>query len=267
MRGVAHLEQYILSSWLQMKRGRRREDESVVLKKSISERISLSFFPSQFLIKLNLDLSYREMLRHPPRADGVSSSYTSKHRRCKYTKLCSTWANLVVVGVGCETAGVAHLCGEDPWKSPEKFLYAPETAHTWIWRQHAHTHTHTHTHTHSIGASSTFLPQCVWPDYFILGFFLIWKTCDCVVSPNMMVSMPSGKGSTVGFPLTACLSVKGQNEQIWHQIITVFQQHKLQHVSRRGPLSASTRPHRSALCNRLTQASGSEPEASVLEDI
>lgn len=36
----------------------------------------------------------------------------------------------------------------------------------------------------------------------------------------MMVSIPSGKGSTVGFPLTACLSVKRNSVQIWLQTIT-----------------------------------------------
>lgn len=80
----------------------------------------------------------------------------------------------------------------------------------------------------------------------------------------MMVSMPSGKGSTVGFPLTACLAVKGNSVKSDHNPVSAVQ---ITVCEQRGPLVNSTRPHRSALRYRLTQASGSEAEASVLEDI
>lgn len=59
-----------------------------------------------------------------------------------------------------------------------------------------------------------------------------------------------------------CANVKSDHRNVFNSTTVQITVCEL-----RAPLAASTRPNRSALRYRLTQASGSEAAASVLEDI
>lgn len=143
----------------------------------------------------------------------------------------NTWADLKVCGAGSNATSVAPLGGEDPWEPPEKPPCFPER-------------THTSTKTTTCPHSS---PTVCHRSH--TGF-------DPVVSPSIMVSM--SLGSTVG-------SVKRNHTQIGVRIKTLC--FNSTNYTIRSPLAALTRPYRTALGYVLTRASGSEPEASVLEDI
>lgn len=116
---------------------------ALYLKHPFRHRIFL-FFLCIFLGLLNPEWSHGEMFRQPHSTswqgrehDQVSYIKVWSACICKNVQInvcgaaCITCANLWVIRVWCEAAGIAHLCGEDPWNLPKLFLSSPETAHTW----------------------------------------------------------------------------------------------------------------------------------------